>query len=274
MSERFRRWIALALIFFPVIVRFRDFTWWIRWWTVDPLYFHGPLAAAAAVTLGGWRTWEVRLEAERSDPSWFGFAMAGTGLMVWGWAIALRAAVVIGWLIVGRGLAGWAWGTKGTRVTAGPLLILATTVPLPFLAEVTALAQSDTARMVAWGFEHLGIPAQAEGVRLHVGAATVLVGEGCSGMRSVVSMMTTAAAWFGMMPSKWTTRWVVAGLLLPVVLIGNVVRVAAAAWAASRWGEAAALGVWHGWSGWLTFVGELAILGAMWWWLEMKKSST
>jgi exosortase len=86
------------------------------------------------------------------------------------------------------------------------------------------------------------------------------VAEACSGIRSLVSLLTLAIV-IGQFsePRRWI-RLALAATAVPVAIAANAARVAGTGIAAHYVGASAAEGFLHTFSGWLVFVVALALL--------------
>jgi len=227
-----------------------------QWWTDEDMS-HGFLVPLVIL-------WVVWRERERwlklsPAPNWWGFALLalaaglqfasalGVGLFAGSVAFLLSAAGVL--LCLG--------GSNWLRVAAFPLALGA--FMLPKLAvlynQATLPLQLLASRIAAAILTSGGIGVIREGNILDVGGHRVAVVEACNGIRYLLSLGFLAvvlAYWSD--PKPWM-RWVLLAAAVPVAIVANGVRVAAAGWLPSL-----EEGVPHAVSGCLIFVLCLATL--------------
>jgi exosortase len=107
------------------------------------------------------------------------------------------------------------------------------------------------------------VPVLREGNVLVLSNTTLEVAEACSGIRSLVSLLTLAIV-FGYFsdPRGWV-RTLLTLSAVPVAIVTNGFRVAGTGIAAHRFGAAAAEGFFHEFSGWLVFVSAFMLMLAV-----------
>jgi exosortase len=98
-----------------------------------------------------------------------------------------------------------------------------------------------------------------EGNVLILANTTLEVAEACSGIRSLVSLLTLAIVLGYFSDRRLWVRLAVALSSIPVAVVTNGIRVAGTGIAAHRFGAAAAEGFFHEFSGWLVFVAAFAL---------------
>jgi exosortase len=104
------------------------------------------------------------------------------------------------------------------------------------------------------------VPVLREGNVLILANTTLEVAEACSGIRSLVSLLTLAIVFGYFSDRRMWVRTVVAVSSIPVAVITNGIRVAGTGIAAHRFGAAAAEGFFHEFSGWLVFLAAFALM--------------
>jgi exosortase len=99
-----------------------------------------------------------------------------------------------------------------------------------------------------------------EGNVIFLANTTLEVAEACSGIRSLVSLLTLSIVYGYFMDPRVGVRTVIALSSVPVAILANGFRVAGTGFAAHYMGPAAAEGFFHTFSGWLVFVVAFALL--------------
>jgi exosortase len=238
---------------------------WLYWqviarlvgaWTTDDNYSHGffivPLAAYFA--------WERRRRflAAPSRPS-------SLGLVVIVGSIFLLAAGVIGAemfitriSILGTlvGIVLFLFGWSHLRVLMFPLAFLLLMIPLPAILfnQIAFPLQLLASHVGELAITAANVPVLREGNLLVLPNTTLEVAEACSGIRSLVSLLTLGIVFGYFADSRPWVRTIIACSTIPVAILSNGMRVAGTGIAAHRFGPAAAEGFFHEFSGWLLFV--------------------
>ncbi len=231
-------------------------------WATDDNYSHGFLIIPLALYFA----WERRERlAERPvRPSALGLVVVVLGL-------AVLAAGVLGVelfltrvsiLVVVAGAVIFMLGWRCLRVLAFPLAFLLLMIPIPaivfnhiaFPLQLLASRVGEAALMLA------GVPVLREGNVMTLANTTLEVAEACSGIRSLVSLLTLAIVYGYFTERRTWLRVVLALAAVPIAITANGLRVAGTGLAAHFVGPAAASGFLHTFSGWLVFVVALGLL--------------
>jgi exosortase len=257
--------ILFALLYVPVA---RDL---YNVWDYDQNYSHGfliPFFAFYLVWLG-----RDALAVLRPKP-W------NAGLVVIAAAVFMR---LIGALVetVGAGTGGvFANGVSFILALAGfsltflgkeyfkklvfPLAYLGFMVPLPggLFAMITLPLQNYATAVTTAVLKIWGIPVLREGNLITLPGLTLGVVEACSGIRSLFTLLALSAIFalvFMVRHRPWQ-RILLFVSAIPVAIITNAFRVTATGVMSHYWGEEAAQGFYHDFSGWVIFIVAFAIL--------------
>jgi exosortase len=228
----------------------------VRQWSADDNYSHGffviPLAAFFA-----WERRERLFQAARR-PSAAGLALILLSLVLFvagtfGAELFLTRASLIGVL---AGAILFIWGREHLRVLLFPIAFLLLMIPLPAIIfnqiafPLQLLASQAGESVIAAA----GIPVLREGNVLHLPARTLEVAEACSGIRSLVSLITLAIVLGYFTEPRVRARIAIAVAAVPIAIIANAARVAGTGLVAEWVSPAAADGFFHSFSGWLVFI--------------------
>ena len=234
-------------------------------WYNDDNYSHGFLIVPLALYFA----WERRAALRKIPvaPSAFGLVVLLGSLAVLvagilGSELFLTRISIVGTLVaVLLFLFGW----RHLRALAFPLAFLLLMIPIPaiifnriaFPLQLLASQFGESAMGLA------NVPVLREGNVLILANTTLEVAEACSGIRSLVSLLTLAIV-FGYFsdPRGWV-RTLLALSAVPVAIITNGFRVAGTGIAAHKFGAAAADGFFHEFSGWLVFVAAFMLMLAV-----------
>jgi exosortase len=231
-------------------------------WATDDNYSHGFLIVPIALYFA----WERRrvLAAQPPRPSWLGLpvvvgsiAVLATGTL--GAELFLTRISIIGVL---AGTVLFIGGWRHLRILALPLAFLLLMIPLPAIIfnRIAFPLQLLASRVGEASISAMGIPVLREGNVIVLANTTLEVAEACSGIRSLISLLTLGIV-FGYFvdPRQWM-RTLIALTTVPIAIFANGVRVAGTGIAAHYYGAAAAEGFLHEFSGWLIFIVSFGLL--------------
>jgi exosortase len=237
----------------------------VRQWASDDNYSHGFIVVPLALFFA----WERRaaLRSAEIRPSTAGAALIVVSLAAFvagrlGAELFLTRVSLVGVL---AGAVLFVWGRRHFRILAFPLAFLLLMIPLPaivfnqlaFPLQLLASQVGETAIAAA------GIPVLREGNVLELPGTRLEVAEACSGIRSLVSLLTLAIvlAWFT--EPRNGRRVVIALSAIPIAILANAARVAGTGLMSHWIGEEAARGFFHTFSGWLMFVVAFVLLAGV-----------
>jgi exosortase len=247
---------SFGLLYWRVLARL------VHDWINDGNYSHGFLI----VPLSLYFVWErrARLRAIPRQPSAFGLvvvigslAILLAGLM--GAELFLTRVSVVG-VIAGSILFLFGWRTL--RLLALPVLFLLLMIPIPaiILNQVTFPLQLLASQVGEGSLRALNVPVLREGNVIVLANVSLEVAEACSGIRSLISLLTLGIVYGYFADSRLSVRFVVALFTIPIAIASNGLRVAGTGIAAHYWGPQAAEGFFHTFSGWLMFVVAFCML--------------
>lgn len=235
-------------------------------WSRVDYYSHGYLVPLVALwAASGQRHRLPTLPSGRDARGWavLGAALAvyGAGLgagLLWLQGLAFVAAVA-GLVFALRGLA---W----LRCLAFPVAYLGFMVPIPepWLAPLIVQLQLFVSAAGVGLLQLAGYSLFRDGNVIHLpGGDSLFVAEACSGITSVITLVPLAVFLAYFTERTLARRSVLVVAVLPLAMLGNLLRVVVTVVAAERYGaNAAAGGFFHESAGLLTYVlGCLALLG-------------
>jgi len=227
----------------------------------DPNYTYGLFVPVFSLFL----LWQdrARLTQLQLNPSWSGvvillfalFALVigtvGSGFFL----TRISLLLVISGVVVS--LAGW----KYLRAICFPLAFLILLLPSSsVISQITFPLQIIASKTASVLVRVAGISVVREGNILLLPTARLQVAEACSGIQSLFSLLTLAIIYGCMVESRIRTRILLAFAAIPISVAANALRIAVAAIVLQRWGTERAQGGFHTFSGWLVFMGALAML--------------
>jgi exosortase len=238
--------LALAGLYGPVL------THAVGVWRLDEELSFGFLLPAVAAMLV-WLRWHALRSTQASSADLgLGVLVLGLVLFVTGLRSGVHALAGASFLPTALGAVAYLRGWAAARLlfvptaflTAGLSLFRGLFAPLGFvLQELTAGASATLATLA-------GMHVRRSGMDLFVGDAHFVVAQACSGMDSLLallslSLLVVALASGRASSAAWPRRALLVLLVVPVVLIANVLRVTAVLALSQPFGTAIAVGLPH-----------------------------
>jgi exosortase len=233
------------------------------WWSV-PDYAHGLICAPLAL----WMAWNRREELRRTPiaPRGAGFfgILASTLLLLLGTLSAELFLTRISCLLFIAATIVFVAGWRHLRILAFPCVLLLMSVPIPaiVLTRFTLPLQFLASGMAETALRGVGIPVLREGNVLVLPHATLQVAEACSGLKSLVSLITMALLIARRADARWSARVAIVLAGIPLAVAVNGLRVTITAATTYAFGPVALEGMVHEALGWFMFLLALVILVA------------
>jgi len=248
---------AVALLLFGIaIVYWQVFQRLIEAWIVDGNYSHGWLI----IPLAGYFAWErrARLAATPVRSSWFGLVVLAGSILVllaglYGSELFLTRVSLVGTV---AGIVLYLYGWAHLRILAFPIAFLLLMIPLPAIVfnKIAFPLQLFASRVGESAISAANIPVLREGNVLILANTQLEVAEACSGIRSLVSLVTLGLVYGYFSDQRFWVRAVIVASTVPIAILANGARVAGTGIAAHYFGPKAAEGFFHEFSGWALFV--------------------
>jgi exosortase len=249
--------LALAgWLYFPILARLVG-----QWWA-DPNFSHGFFVPAFSLFL----LWQDRARLQKIPPA----------PSLWGLPIIILSMCV---LLVGvfgaelflsrtslplliAGLIVFFRGWRMLRALLFPLLFLMLMVPIPAIIfnQITFPLQILASKLSAWLLPLLGVPVFREGNVINLPAIPLEVAEACSGIRSLLSLLTLAIMYGYLLEKRVSIRMLLAFASIPIAVAANALRIVGTGLLVQYWDPEKAEGFFHAFSGWLIFVLSLLML--------------
>lgn len=233
-------------------------------WYHDENYSHGflvPLISAYFLS----QNWAA-LKATRLRPSNAGLLViiGSLLLLLLGFVgteyFTMRSSLVF--LVAGIVLYWFGW--EVLRLSALPIAFLIFMVPIPYIvydAIAFPLKLLVTQASVAV-LKMLSVPVVSEGNIIMFPQTVLEVADACSGLRSLMSLVTLAVAMAFLTQKSVVNRTILILSAVPVAIVTNMFRVIITGFLASHYGAAAAEGFFHEFAGMAVFVLAMVILFA------------
>lgn len=233
----------------------------VQWWG-DPNFSHGffvPLFSAFIV----WqeRHWLARLTPH---PAWSGLFILILALCIlivgqMGAELFLSRASL---LVALAGLIGLFLGWNFFRALLFPWAFLFLMIPIPVIIfnQITFPLQLQASKVAAFVLPLFGVPILREGNVINLPSMALEVAEACSGIRSLLSLVTLSIIYGYLMEKRLWVRWVLALASVPIAIAANSIRIIGTGLLVQYWDAEKAEGYFHASWGWIIFVLSLLML--------------
>jgi len=232
-----------------------------QWWH-DPNFSHGFFVPAFSAFV----LWQERERLMRliPQPSWSGLPLLAGALcvLIVGQLGAELFLARISFLLVLTGLIVLFLGWNFLRATFFPLAFLLLMIPIPNIVfnQITFPLQLLASKVAATVLPLLGVPILREGNVINLPAMSLEVAEACSGIRSLMSLVTLAIIYGYLTEKRVAIRIALAVASIPIAVAANSVRIIGTGLLVQYWDPEKAEGFFHASWGWIIFVVSMALL--------------
>lgn len=253
---------VLVLVLYGPILRSLVLNWW-----QNPDYGHGFLVPVFA----GFVLWRERgrLSEIPVKPSNFGFLvmLGAIGLLLLGSLGAELFSSRFSLLVLLGGIVLFLCGWKMLRAVSFSLGFLILMIPIPVIIynKITFPLQLDASRFSTFWLQLINVPVLREGNQIILPNYTLEVAEACSGIRSLMTLITLAIAYGYLVEGRRWVRWFLVLIMIPIAIVSNSVRIVGAGLLTYHFGPTMAEGFFHEFSGWVIFVAALLLMFACHW---------
>jgi len=250
--------IIAATIGLIVALYHNTLLWLFNAWWYDPYYSHGVLVPL----ISGYLVWSKRrlLSELRKESSGLGIPVIVVGLIVHGVGLfrTFRFASAVSIIIVLAGIILFIYGSEVTKSLLFPIGFLIFMAPIPFAPVVGASLQAPSAGFASSIVNALGIGVTTIGAEIHLANSTFEVGAPCSGLRSIISLLTLAALYSYLLEGSIYMKATVFLSSLPLAIAANILRITSILLIANSYGAEVAMKFFHDFSSLLLFTVALA----------------
>jgi exosortase len=234
-------------------------------WMTDENYSHGILILPIALYF----LWERRsqLNLAQRKPALFGLIAVTISILILfagmlGSELFLTRISILG-TIAGTIL--FLYGWNHLKILIFPILFLLLMIPIPQIIfnHITFPLQLLASRFGELVLSTVGIPVLREGNIIQLANTSLEVVEACSGIRSLISLLTLGILYGYFADSRNSVRMIMALATIPIAILANGIRVAITGIAADYYGPAAVQGFLHTFSGWVIFLIAFLMLFAL-----------
>jgi len=248
--------VLIALLYAEILARL--FTQWVN----DKNFQHGFFVPAFSLFL----LWKNRKNLQKIAPipSWSGLPLiiGGLFLLMLGDFGAELFLARISLLFLAAGLIVLFHGWPLFRAVLFPWAFLILMIPIPVIVfqKVTFPLQIVASKLASAVLPFLGVVVHREGIIIELAAMKLEVVAACSGIRSLLSLLTLSIIYGYLMEDRQWVRVALAIASVPIAVIANSFRIVGTGLLVQYWDPDKAEGFFHLFEGWLIFVVSLIML--------------
>lgn len=235
-------WLMTVLLVWPA------FSHAVEVWSTTEEFSYGFFVPPVALLLVWWRRQALRRSLGPGATTGLPVIVAALALYLLAQRVGIHALAGLAVIPLAWGITAYLWGWSAWRVLAFPIGFLAFGLGLyrGLLDSLGFWMQEATALGAASAGHALGLAVARDGLVLHSDEFAFVVAEPCSGMSSLLALLTLAALWLYVARGGPLARAVTLLSVLPLVVLANTIRVTLVLLVASQLGQDAALGFFHG----------------------------
>lgn len=267
MDTRSKAFTKFSAAFIFLLIAYLPMLKWMadRWTASETYYSHGFLIPLVSLFI----IWQRRsaLKKIRVAGSYAGIWIMAFGLSINMICAALKVYFISGFsfVIALYGLLLFIYGKEMTRKLTFPIFFLMAMIPLPLvvIGTLTVKLKLFVAQVSTFILNRIGFFCVRDGSLIRMPNSLVSVEAPCSGLRSLVSLITMGLLFAYAMKVSYFKKTVLLLSSIPIAIISNVARVVMVAAVNDLYGEKVAMGAFHDFTGYLVFVFAFAGLYAV-----------
>jgi exosortase len=249
---KFAAAIALLLVaYLPTIAWMAD-----RWFAKESYYSHGFLIPLISLFI----VWQRRnaLSKIKMAGNVLGLWIVAACLLVHIVSASLRVYFLSGFTLIPiiYGLVLFFFGKEMVRKLTFPILFLFTMVPLPLavIGTLTVKLKLLATQLSVFTLNNIGFRCIQDGSVIRMPASFIEVAAPCSGLRSIISLVTLGLLFAYSMKTSLLKKTILFLSSIPIAIATNVMRITIVAIVNDLYGGEVAMGVFHDFTGYMVFV--------------------
>lgn len=246
----------LLLIFIGIMGIFygSTFRWLIESWLNNPYYSHGFLVPI----ISGFIIWRkkddlLKIEKKRSQIGLIVF-FGGIILEIIATQLSIRFISGLSLIVTIFGTILYLSGWELINKIKFPIFFLLMAIPIPFVDIVASPAQLTSAVVSTELGNLIGISVQRDGFILMTPNGKFEVGLECSGLKSMISLLTVSIIFAYILEGKIIMKSIIVLLSIPFAMIANILRITSILTVAQEYGKDVAIVYFHDFSNPLLFI--------------------
>ncbi len=258
MKSRILLYLKIAIISLLIIFTYYQTFIWMedRWGHTSSYYSHGYLVPFITAFL----VWSRRgcFQETAYSSSTIGIVLFSIGAFMQIASAFMRIHFTSGFsfILVLLGIIFFLFGKEVGKKLLFPILFLTTMVPMPLSAiAALSLKMKLFAAGCAMSLINLaGIPAIQDGSKIFFSDSSLVVGDICSGLKSLIALISFGALFAYVFSASYYMKPILFIASIPAALIANIIRILILCIVANKWGSETATGLVHDVTGILIFM--------------------
>lgn len=226
-----------------------------RWVAAESYYGHGFLIPVVSLFLV-WQRKDSLKNAKRSSEI-AGLWIVAIGLFIHIICALLKVYFISGFsfVLVIYGLVLFFFGREAARRLRFPIFFLLIMIPVPLvvIGNLTVKLKLFAAQCATFILNRIGFPSIRDGSIIRMPASYIAVEAPCSGLRSLISLLTLGLLFSYMLKLTYIKKGILFLSSAPIAIASNVLRIIMIAILNDLYGEKVAMGFLHNFSGLLVF---------------------
>lgn len=253
-------YILLVFITAFGLFYYDTFSWLVGSWINNEYYSHGFLVPI----ISGYIIWSLRKELATIEKkqSQTGLAILAVGILLQGigvlWTIRFISGISL--LVTVYGVILYLFGWEFMKKISFPLFFLVFMIPLPFVDIIAPPIQTLSAVGSSMMSNILGIPVVRDGLVLTIPTGSFEVGLPCSGLNSIISLLTIAVLYSFILDGRMLMKFAIIISSIPLAIAGNIMRITSMLAIANKYGQNIAMNYFHDVSSLILFCVVLIVL--------------
>jgi exosortase len=225
-------------------------------WKADGNYSHGFLIFPIALYFLWERLRQLGLAQKKPSPIGAFVVLISILILVAGTMGSEMFLTRVSMLGTIAGIVLFLYGWRHLKILKFPILFLLLMIPIPAIIfnHIAFPLQLLASRFGEIVLSTVGIPVLREGNIIQIANTSLEVVEACSGVRSLISLLTLGILYGYFMDPRISVRVIMAFATAPIAILANGMRVAITGIAANYYGPAVTQGFLHTFSGWVIFL--------------------
>jgi exosortase len=212
---------TFILAYFPVWRRL------VTAWQSSDEYSHGFLIVPICIYLLYWKKEVLTKIAVRSSLWGLGLVIFSLLLYLFAHFAEIQTAAALSMVLLLTGIIIYFYGFLMFKELLFPLFLLLLMIPVPaqIYSSLTIPLQLFVSEASVWLVSYLGVPVYREGNVIHLPEQTLQVVQACSGLRSLISVLTVCAIFGYLTLESNILRSLLFFSGIPAAILANIVRV-------------------------------------------------
>ena len=252
-------WILVAAIYTPSFIKLYS----VRWDLLD--YTHAYFILPVSLWLLWRKRDQLKESVQRHKPgkNLPGLALLFFSIILLIFATRFDYALILAFSIIPFifGLSYYLYGIETVKLISFPVLYLLLLIPPPMglLDTITLPMRYAISNATEIVLRFANYPISREGLLLTIGYNDILMGQPCSGFRSLITLLSLGIVYIYVSNTKLANKFIMTAFIIPLALMGNLIRVITLCLITFYFGEEAGQGFFHNFSGIVMFI--ITILG-------------